>query len=985
MSLIGKKPFVQEIFSAMSGEQLLRLNTLVNNLGEPEFINFNEIGQANIGVNYVRLTFNELYMNSHFGFLIYVDNEHCGFFSFQDYFEEMKSVKIDPVSHQYWYLQEHLSAEEFRRALDDAMEKVVPTPVDKDVNIITFSNVEVEQGLADLDITSDDFAKMQDTTKDCVVVIEYISGSKTTLSRMTVSGGGVIFSALRPYGEGQLEDVTADFKRIGAAEPYTYTGGLKISVFESGGGLPDATKANQVLVSNDELGWDEKKSVPLADNLLAAPITNDAMYSSGPTGGLADITTGEEAYLQEVKGMSVVWNQLYDGVNAVQLNYQHIYIDLEESYGGVQGLMILLRSNSGTISHKVIDLTLMFGGNDKIPFSLSEETEYAANGNLPAQTGYAVNRFQRLFANVDLVNATYDAGTIKNVKATKLVETGRNLWDSSTMETTGLQLLAGYRYEIYISQTGSGKKIQVSYDNGTTWSEESLTRYQRADGKYIYTFISFNFNNTYFKGNYLIKSVSGSPIVYVGFVHSGNYCLTTGTLVNPNAFTEATIPSYQKHEFNISGIDGLNGLLDNTGKVSVYDTKDYRRVGSMDLSEYANVMVYDSDWGGWILEAPSDIDINLFDEGVYLSEKGYSILDSTDENDNDILIIYNGSDSVKPTGTLLYPLSTPVATGESAFEPIALKSGDNWVVDDMGSEYFIQPANTNCPVNQVSYYYENLKDKLVNMQEPIEVASATYDYSNPALSGLKIGNLTYKLCPVGSTNNYYSFAIGDTARATSAYALAIGGSSYANGGLAIGYGANALQPDCVSIGHSANCYKRESIAIGSGTYNYLERSITFDGFSAGEARTYHCYSPEKIFFRYVPSNNSYTTYESCISGHYLSEFITNKTLVENSGNYYIAYTSATDYKTFTILVNSSGQTDISVGFTGVHLVVKLSNNVVASLDLLPYDSDNSQAFTAYGIASDTPTFVSGYLDAYGIVHLTAPSGVTISEVKYNLR
>ena len=128
MSVLGKLPFVQKIMGAMSGEQLVRLNQLVNNLGEPEFVEFDKIGEANKGVNYVRLTFSELYMNSHFGFLIYIDNAHCGFFSFQDFFEEMKSIEIDPVNHKYWYLQEHLSVEEFRRALDDAMETVVPEP-----------------------------------------------------------------------------------------------------------------------------------------------------------------------------------------------------------------------------------------------------------------------------------------------------------------------------------------------------------------------------------------------------------------------------------------------------------------------------------------------------------------------------------------------------------------------------------------------------------------------------------------------------------------------------------------------------------------------------------------------------------------------------------------------------------------------------------------------------------------------------------------
>ena len=65
--------------------------------------------------------------------------------------------------------------------------------------------------------------------------------------------------------------------------------------------------------------------------------------------------------------------------------------------------------------------------------------------------------------------------------------------------------------------------------------------------------------------------------------------------------------------------------------------------------------------------------------------------------------------------------------------------------------------------------------------------------------------------------------------------------------------------------------------------------------------------------------------------------------------------------------------------------MKLSNNVVASLDLLPYDSTNSQAFTAYGIASDTPSFVSAYIDSDGCVVINAPSGLTVTEALYTLR
>ena len=318
------------------------------------------------------------------------------------------------------------------------------------------------------------------------------------------------------------------------------------------GGLPEANAANKVLVSNSDLEFVEKDSVPLADmaeNLTANPETNDALYSSGPTGGLADISTGEEAYLQEVKGYSIVWNQLmpdYTGtIQYVTTLANHVYIRMYKIGYSNQGEMTLIQNSTTSISnqtYKLFDLTLMFGGNDKIPFSLSSNvTEYPVNGSIPAQTYQPIYGFARLFANVDLINAPYDAGTIKNVSATKLVETGQNLFDGATMDGengTGLQLLAGYRYEIcqgtnYNNDHPSGWSncVQLSYD-GTHWSSDTratLTRYQRADGKYVWTYLPTC--NCYIK-NPLAWDNNTYKLLFVGFVHSGNYCLTTGSNTN---------------------------------------------------------------------------------------------------------------------------------------------------------------------------------------------------------------------------------------------------------------------------------------------------------------------------------------------------------------------------------------------------------------------------------------------------------------------
>lgn len=202
----------------------------------------------------------------------------------------------------------------------------------------------------------------------------------------------------------------------------------------------EASAEGKVLVSNASRKFVEADKVSAAetadtaDNLVAPAITNDTMYSSGPTGGLADISTGEEAYLQEIKGMSIVWNQLQDGTIT---NYTNMIDGLPHVTAIYEPTVQqwYFWTSSSSISNlpstsKIYDLTVMFGGTYKIPFTFTTETEYPANGTMPAQTVTAVQRFQRLFANVDLLNAPYDAGTIKNVKVTKLVETGRNLWNT---------------------------------------------------------------------------------------------------------------------------------------------------------------------------------------------------------------------------------------------------------------------------------------------------------------------------------------------------------------------------------------------------------------------------------------------------------------------------------------------------------------------------------------------------------------------------
>ena len=116
MSLIGKKLLVNECLESCSSEQLSTLTSLVDNLGTPTLIHLKTLTAANKGVGYVTCWLDE-YTVVH-GLFIYTDTK-CGLFAFQDEFNNMEAIKIDPVSRNYEYVHEHLSATEFRSTLDD--------------------------------------------------------------------------------------------------------------------------------------------------------------------------------------------------------------------------------------------------------------------------------------------------------------------------------------------------------------------------------------------------------------------------------------------------------------------------------------------------------------------------------------------------------------------------------------------------------------------------------------------------------------------------------------------------------------------------------------------------------------------------------------------------------------------------------------------------------------------------------------------------
>ena len=1049
MSVLNKKPFIKTLLESMPTEDLQNLLSLMDGGGDrtPILRTLNTVpgngrshfSDADLGVHMCSL---QIGYTLYSGYFI-MNSEYSVLLQFTD-FQRIQMFQIDVAGNNYHIVDEYLDINELRSELDDTNQlegldvvgNQATTTIVRDAltningRVLTSYEAELHEGNPDLatDYTyyTITYGGEQLTEEQAKNYMEYMTGSRFLPT----------FSYEKPQNSlFTMADGSIWKPQYMAAGQFA---GLRLFKMSSGaGGLPEATAPNKVLVSNEDLEFEERDAVPLADNLKSEPVSNDTMYSAGPTGGLADITTGEESYLREVKGYSIVWNQLLDASHSYTYKSGHYYIRVSNINQSQNESWSLIGPNatgttSATSQGKIFDLTLMFGGNDKIPFSLSSDvTEYPANGGIPPQTCSPAQAFQRLFANISLTTAPYDSGTIKYVKANKLVETGVNLWNAETMDGndgTGLLLLAGYTYEIYLN--GNGNTIKRSMDGGVTFDGNVALSY-KADKLSRTVWIYTPTRNIWIK-----SSSIAYPIVYVGFVHSGNYCLTTGTYHSSSyARTNMPIPDYQKHEYNINA-DNLYGIPDNSDNhCSVYDTVDAQRVGSIDLSEYQDKITLryieeDNDYAWFISkeDLPQNMDTSGFPNNSYLASKGSNLNEFYNDDEEVIgILIFNDSTTNKPTDTILYPLLEPVATGADPFEPIRIE------VNDMGSEYFIQPENTNCPVNQLSQYYENLKDKLVNLQQ-VDISALNFNASFEALSALKINDKFYKLINQGTATKETSIAIGRNSSAggtTGTHDNSVVVGYYATGytnSIVVGSNASSSASDCVVIGKNAGASTSQasgsivigcnsgdtinytcasgacsvvigtkarqlgdatySITLGHSSRNLIEKSLSIDGQDSYSTRTYQAFSPQNIWFRfdYVHGTDLvYNNFAAYKSSHFLSEYICNNTLTLQDGKYYVSYTDASNYKTFTSNVVSGTATDITSTITGVHITLKLSTDVVVGIDLLPYDTANSKYFTGYGIASDTPTFVSAYIDSDGCVVINPPAGVTIVEATYNIR
>ena len=145
MSILRKVPKIEQVLDNMSLESLKRLESLMNS-GNGATVTYTLFGGENklnyenkdLGVWYCNI---ELERNKSVetGFLIWESSTKALFISF-DITQCLKEYEIDLTNYSYTKINEKLSIEEFRRVLEDNINKEV-------VHIDTSGNVEVGKNL----------------------------------------------------------------------------------------------------------------------------------------------------------------------------------------------------------------------------------------------------------------------------------------------------------------------------------------------------------------------------------------------------------------------------------------------------------------------------------------------------------------------------------------------------------------------------------------------------------------------------------------------------------------------------------------------------------------------------------------------------------------------------------------------------------------------------------------------------------------------
>lgn len=253
MSILRKIPKIEQVLDNMSIESLKRLESLMNSgNGATEtytlFGGENKLNYTNkdLGVWYCNI---ELERNKSVetGFLIWESQTKALFISY-DITQCLKEYEIDLTNYTFVLINEKLSIEEFRRVLEDNINKEV-------VHIDTTGNVEVGKNLVvDGKVILNGKADLVDTSGN-----ELISGS---------SGGG----------EEILELNATDSETF-----INFTGGNFVSgeqSFSTNYALKDYNKV-KIIIEGMEFYYDVSNKIYAPNNMLQFDMFNNYMVEEG--------------------------------------------------------------------------------------------------------------------------------------------------------------------------------------------------------------------------------------------------------------------------------------------------------------------------------------------------------------------------------------------------------------------------------------------------------------------------------------------------------------------------------------------------------------------------------------------------------------------------------------------------------------------------------------------------------------------------------
>lgn len=241
---------------------------------------------------------------------------------------------------------------------------------------------------------------------------------------------------------------------------------------------------------------------------------------------------------------------------------------------------------------------------------------------------------------------------------------------------------------------------------------------------------------------------------------------------------------------------------------------------------------------------------------------------------------------------------------------------------------------------------DNSNDFYINGSIIQTVEDANYSSTNPALSGIKIGDTIYRLIPQGTMASSDALAIGSSSVASGQDDTVAGhrANNGANGYAAVlvGNGARNTGRRGIVVGNGAANSAENGIVIGKGAVNGVANAVSFDG--SGFNRAIQLKDLSKIFFRNAEIQSGYTSFSQYSNGKTLKDYI--------GGDAILVLTktiTAEDSGIIEMTVDSEGNL---FNYDGVYVYVETPASGVIETQFLIVASTTTETSLLYEVSED---------------------------------